>query len=81
MSHVIHPFDGIYIGFAQTMQAGVEALVHIGTNLPVSAFTADIEAHFGVPMIGVNVATYWLALRRCGIQDPLRGFGILGEQH
>lgn len=73
--------EAIMEGFAQAMAPGVEALVHVGTNLPVSAFTADVEARFGVPMIGVNVATYWLALRRCGIQDPLRGFGVLAEQH
>jgi hypothetical protein len=32
-------------------------------------------------MIGVNVATYWLALRRIGIKDSLPGFGILAEKY
>jgi maleate isomerase len=73
--------EAIFEGFSKLMVPGVEALVHVGTNLPVSAFTADIEARFGLPMIGVNVATYWLALRQCGIKDPLKGFGILGENH
>jgi maleate isomerase len=73
--------EEIMNGFAQAMAPGVEALVHVGTNLPVSAFTSEIETHFGVPMIGVNVATYWLALRQCGIQDPLTGFGLLGEKY
>ena len=59
----------------------MQALVHVGTNLPVSAMTPAIEAHFGKPLIGVNVATYWLALRRLGLRDPLPGFGILAEQH
>jgi maleate isomerase len=53
----------------------------VGTNLPVSALTPAIEAHFGKPLIGVNVATYWLALRRLGLRDALPGFGILAEQH
>jgi maleate isomerase len=68
-------------GFTELMKPGVEALVHVGTNLPVSALTAEIEQHFGIPLIGVNVATYWLALRRCGIKDPLPGFGLLAEKH
>jgi len=47
----------------------------------VSALTAAIESRFGKPLIGVNVATYWLALRRLGLRDPLPGYGILAEQH
>lgn len=73
--------QSIMNGLTQLMVPGVEALVHVGTNLPVSALTAEIEAHFGIPMIGVNVATYWLALRRCGINDPIKGFGLLGEKY
>ncbi|MBM3384841.1 MAG: hypothetical protein FJY40_06885 [Betaproteobacteria bacterium] len=60
---------------------GIEAFVHVGTNLPVSAITPEIEARLGRPMIGVNVATYWLALRRAGIRDALSGFGLLAEKH
>ena len=73
--------DEIMAGFKALDMAGVEAFVHVGTNLPVSALTPQIEAQFGKPLIGVNVATYWLALRRLGIQDPLPGFGLLAEQH
>jgi maleate isomerase len=68
-------------GFAALDVPGVEAFVHVGTNLPVSEMTPHIETEFGKPLIGVNVATYWLALRRLGIQDPLIGFGLLAEQY
>ena len=68
-------------GFKTLNVSGVDAFVHVGTNLPVSALTPDIEAAFGKPLIGVNVATYWLALRRLGIHDPLPGFGILAEKY
>ncbi len=71
----------IMAGFEALDRPEVEALVHVGTNLPVSAMTADIETRFGKPLIGVNVATYWLALRSLGIQDPLPGFGLLAEKH
>jgi maleate isomerase len=72
----------IFAGFDQLAATkGVEALVHVGTNLPVSALTDAIEARYGVPLIGVNVATYWLALRRAGIQDRIEGFGVLARAH
>jgi maleate isomerase len=73
--------DQIMAGFKALDVAGVEAFVHVGTNLPVSALTPEIEAEFGKPLIGVNVATYWWALRRLGIQDPLTGFGLLAEKY
>jgi len=73
--------DQIMTGFKTMNLDGVEAFVHVGTNLPVSALTPEIEAEFGKPLIGVNVATYWWALRRLGIQDPLTGFGLLAEKH
>lgn len=71
----------IRAGFRAVDRPDAEALIHVGTNLPVSAITEDIEAAHGKPLIGVNVATYWLALRRIGIRDPLPGFGILARQH
>jgi maleate isomerase len=73
--------EQIMAGFRALNREGVEAFVHVGTNLPVSALTPAIEAEFGKPLIGVNVATYWWALRRLGIQDPLPGFGLLAEKY
>jgi 3-(3-hydroxy-phenyl)propionate hydroxylase len=32
------------------------------------------------PLIDVNVATYWWALRKIGILDPLPGMGILAQK-
>lgn len=68
-------------GFESLKVQGVEAFIHVGTNLPVSAMTAKIESAFGIPLIGVNVATYWLALRRLGLKDPMLGFGLLAEKY
>ena len=58
----------------------LRARVPVGTNLPVSALTPAIEKRRGKPLIGVNVATYWLALRRLGIGDRLPGMGLLAEK-
>jgi maleate isomerase len=68
-------------GFEATDRPEADALIHVGTNLPVSAMTPAIEERFGKPLIGVNVATYWLALRRLGITDKLPGMGLLAERH
>ena len=55
--------------------------MHVGTALPVTAITAAIERKHGKPLIGVNVATYWAALRAAGIQDRIAGFGRLIAEH
>lgn len=68
-------------GFRSVDKPGVDVLLHVGTNLPVSALTPQVESVHGKPLIGVNVATYWLALRRLGIMDKLPGMGMLAEQH
>lgn len=73
--------EQILQGFADVDSPDADALIHVGTNLPVSALTPLIEERFRKPLIGVNVATYWNALRRLGIKDALPGMGILGEQH
>jgi maleate isomerase len=68
-------------GFEAVNRSQAEVLIHVGTNLPVSAMTQEIEQKFAKPLIGVNVATYWLALRRVGIKDPLPGMGLLAEKY
>jgi maleate isomerase len=73
--------DEIRAGFVAVDRPDAEVLIHVGTNLPVSAITDEIETAHGKPLIGVNVATYWLALRRLGIRDALPGFGILARVH
>jgi maleate isomerase len=67
--------------FARIDAADVEALVQIGTNLVCAGFAADLEAHHAKPVIPVNTATYWLALRSHGITDRLDGFGTLLARH
>jgi maleate isomerase len=70
--------NDIMASFEKVNDSASAALIHVGTNLPVSSLTAKIEERFGKPLIGVNVATYWLALRKIGIKDPILGMGILG---
>ncbi len=55
----------------------VDAIVQVGTNLSMIRFAAAAEWVLGKPVIAINTATYWHALRACGINDKLQGFGKL----
>lgn len=55
----------------------VEAIIQVGTNLSNIRFAAAAELWLGKPVIAINTATYWHALRANGIQDRIPGFGRL----
>ena len=55
----------------------VDALVQVGTNLSMIRLAAAAEVWLGKPVIAINTATYWHALRASGIQDRKEGFGRL----
>ncbi|WP_374408096.1 arylmalonate decarboxylase [Pelagerythrobacter sp.] len=55
----------------------VDALIQVGTNLDCMRFAAGAEAWLGKPVIAINTATYWHALRTAGIADQIDGFGRL----
>ena len=56
---------------------GADAVVIVGTNLPMGRVAAMAEFWLGKPVIALNTASYWHALRTCGVKDPLFGFGRL----
>lgn len=59
----------------------VDAIVQVGTNLNFVDQAARLEAELGKPVIAINMATVWHALRSNGIADRLDGFGrLLAEQ-
>ncbi len=55
----------------------VDAIIQVGTNLCMAAFAAEAERWLGKPVIAINTATYWHALRTCGLEDKIQGFGRL----
>jgi maleate isomerase len=59
----------------------VDAIVQVGTNLSMMRLAAAAELWLGKPIIAINTATYWHALRANGIQNQLSGFGQLLESH
>jgi maleate isomerase len=58
----------------------VDALVQVGTNLSMARLAAAAELYLGKPVIAINTATYWNALRQNGIRDRVIGFGRLLEE-
>ena len=59
----------------------VDAIVQVGTNLSMIRLAAAAEVFLGKPVIAINTATYWHALRAQGINDKVAGFGNLMECH
>ena len=59
----------------------IDAIVQVGTNLSMLRFAAAAEWYLGKPVIAINAATYWHALRAVGIQDKMQGFGKLLSHH
>jgi maleate isomerase len=58
----------------------VDAIVQVGTNLSMVRLAAAAELWLGKPVIAINTATYWHALRANGIRDQITGFGRLLEE-
>ena len=59
----------------------VDAVVQVGTNLAMARLAPRFEAELGKPVIAINTAIYWDALRRTGITDQMVGFGALLEHN
>lgn len=54
-----------------------DAIVQCGTNLAFVRVAAEAERWLKKPVIAINTATYWHALRANGITDQLHGLGRL----
>lgn len=59
----------------------VDAVVQCGTNLSMVRLADEAERWFDKPVIAINAATWWMALRDNGITDQLHGFGGLLRDH
>ena len=55
----------------------VEAIVQCGTNLSMLRLADEAERWIKKPVIAINAATWWLALRANNIQDKVQGCGRL----
>lgn len=59
----------------------VEAIIQVGTNLAMARLAGAAELWLDKPVLAINTATYWYALRTNGISDRIDGFGSLLSEH
>jgi maleate isomerase len=74
------PVSTVRATFRELDGDDVDAIVQVGTNLSAVKLAAAAELWLGKPVIAINTATYWHALRINGIQDKIAGFGRLLEE-
>jgi maleate isomerase len=70
LREVLHRLDG----------DDVDAICQVGTNLSMVRLAMAAELYLGKPVIAINTATYWHALRTCGFHDKIYGLGRLLEE-
>jgi maleate isomerase len=59
----------------------VDAIVQCGTNLSMIKLADEVEYRLKKPVIAINAATWWLALRKNNIDEKLFGCGRLLREH
>ena len=59
----------------------IDAIIQFGANLAGASVAAEAERWLRKPVVCINAATYWYALRQNGIDDKVHGYGSLLEEH
>ncbi len=75
------PLADIHRVFRDVAESDCDAILQVGTALPVVAMIDDLESELGKPIVACNAAVYWQTLRAIGITDPIPGFGRLLAAH
>ena len=75
------PDDRLRDVVAELDSPDVEAIVQVGTNLSFVALADELEAELGKPVVAINSATLWHALREHGLDDQVTGAGQLLREH
>jgi maleate isomerase len=73
--------DELRQSLIEVNSADVDALVQCGTNLSMVRLADEAERWLGKPVIAINAATWWLALRNNHITDKVYGCGRLLREH
>jgi maleate isomerase len=63
------------------IDTGGEAVVQVGTDLVFTRLADEAERWLGKPVLAINAAMLWHALRALDIQDRLGGFGSILRVH
>ncbi len=71
LTDLVHDLDG----------DDVDAIVQVGTNLSFVRAADALERQLGKPVLAINAATLWHALRDEGIGDRVEGVGRILREH
>ena len=71
------PMERVVEAFEEVDSPDIDTLLHVGGSLGIVPLVQELEDKFGKPVLSVNAATYWYALRKMGINDPIPGYGRL----
>ena len=75
------PLQEIRAVFRTVAESNCDAIVQVGTALPVVAIIEELETEIAKPVVCCNAAVYWQTLRAAGIADSISGFGRLLRDH
>ena len=64
-----------------TERNDIDAVVQCGTNMSMINVSEKLEPMIGIPILGINVVTFWYALRETGFTSPLVGAGRLLREY
>ncbi|MFI0350277.1 arylmalonate decarboxylase [Actinomadura sp. 9N407] len=79
IAHV--PEEELREALRELARGDVDALIQCGTNLSMVRLADEAERWMGLPVIAINAATWWMALRDNGIRDHVYGAGALLREH
>ena len=71
------PLEDIRSVVRDVARSDCDAVLQVGTALPVVALLDELESETGKPVVACNAAVYWQTLRAAGITDRIAGFGRL----
>ncbi|MDX6744383.1 arylmalonate decarboxylase [Actinocorallia sp. A-T 12471] len=73
--------DELRAAIKELAEGDVDAVIQCGTNLSMVGLADEAERWLGLPVIAINAATWWMALRENGITDRVEGAGRLLREH
>ncbi|GAB2680286.1 maleate cis-trans isomerase family protein [Nocardia goodfellowii] len=73
--------DDLRTALLEVNSDNVDALIQCGTNLSMVRLADEAERWLGKPVLAINAATWWMALRDNGIPDRVAGAGSLLRDH
>jgi maleate isomerase len=64
-------------GLLELNEHNPDAIVQVGTNLAMARLAGEAERWLKKPVVAINTAIYWYAMRANGFDDIIEGFGSL----